>query len=66
MAQSGKKILGLCLIACMAATLASGNTIARPVPSLASGERGRTVEGPVLSTVEGAEGPQTTETLQPQ
>ncbi|MGA1979099.1 MAG: S8 family serine peptidase [Sedimentisphaerales bacterium] len=42
MAQSGKKILGLCLIACMAAMLASGNTIAK------------------------AEGPQTTETLQPQ
>jgi len=50
MAQSGKKILGLCLIACMAATLAPGSTIARPVPSV----------------VEGAKGQQTDETLQPQ
>jgi hypothetical protein len=29
MAQSGKKILGLCLISCMAAMLALGNTIAK-------------------------------------
>ena len=29
MAQSGKKILGLCLIACMAAMLAAGSTLAR-------------------------------------
>jgi len=29
MAQSGKKILGLCLIACMAAMLAPGSTVAR-------------------------------------
>jgi len=58
MAQSGKKILGLCLIACMAATLAPGSTIARPVPS-----------GFILSeveAVEGAKGQQTDETLQPQ
>ena len=50
MAQSGKKILGLCLIACVAAMLAPVSTVARPVPS----------------TVEGAEGLQTDETLQPQ